>query len=146
MLYALFLSFIAGIFLAINRVFISRIGVTTSAMNASFWNHCGGFLFLLLLVALSDGFSFFSHVQEPPLYSYFGGVIGVFIGVLFTVVIPKLGVMKSTALIISGQIIMGSIIDAVFGKIHSMMYQMIGIVLIIIGLFLTRFLKKNVDV
>ncbi|MFB1098941.1 DMT family transporter [Terribacillus sp. JSM ZJ617] len=79
-------------------------------------------------------------ISQQPVWIWLGGVLGVIFLTVNILLFPKLGSVQTAIMPILGQIIMGMLIDN-FGWFHSMeepfdMYRIIGIVLVIIGVFL----------
>jgi bacterial/archaeal transporter family-2 protein len=78
-------------------------------------------------------------ISRQPVWIWLGGVLGVIFLTVNILLFPKLGSVQTAIMPILGQIIMGMLIDN-FGWFHSMkepfdMYRIIGITLVIIGVF-----------
>lgn len=85
-------------------------------------------------LGLSWGF-----ISQQPVWIWLGGVLGVIFLTVNILLFPKLGSVQTAIMPILGQIIMGMLIDN-FGWFHSMkepfdMYRIIGIALVMIGVF-----------
>jgi len=74
-------------------------------------------------------------LSAPPLY-FIGGVIGAFFVALTSWIIPYLGIMKTTVLLISGQMLMGTAIDFYAGNTDHLGSALLGLFLIIMGTLL----------
>jgi len=131
--YILF-AFLNGILIGINRAMNGRLAASIAPMGASFWNHLVGFCFLVILVYLTSTFDFLHTLQEVPLFSYLGGVIGALFVAMNSWVFTRIGATRTILLVIGGQMLGGTILDMATGAIKSVPVQVIGIALIIIGI------------
>ena len=136
----IFLAAVSGVFLGINRVFLGKLGKYVSAYGASVINHIGGSLFLFPVVIFTSSLHI-SSLFSVPWYAYLGGVIGAFFTALTSFLIPRLGVMYSTVLFISGQIMSSVLFDYFLGSFRPSSKGIIGIFLIISGIIIGEYNK-----
>ena len=124
----------AGAFVGMSRSINGRLGMDRGAFKASFWNHLSGFLLLTVFVLLFERGNFHT-LGLAPSWAFTGGIIGAVSSYVF----PRIGAARSALLIIGGQMIAGLMIDQlqVASGLHA--GQVIGVVLILLGIYLTRF-------
>jgi transporter family-2 protein len=60
-------------------------------------------------------------------------------------VMPRVGATQATVLVIAGQVVLGAMIDVANGKISNVTMTMIGISLVILGMWLGHYRKANVS-
>lgn len=133
-LFLLFLAIIGGAALGVNRSLLGIIGKSDGAVQASIVNHISGVLFLILtLLLLQEGISL-DDLKAAPLYSHLGGVIGALFVAITSYVIPKIGVLKTSIFLISGQITCGTLLDYFHGNLDSIPKSILGLFLIIMGI------------
>lgn len=120
-MFALPLMILGGALLPIQTTFNSRLRESVgSPFLSSLASFAGGTLFLLVLSTVLEGSFWFSpaDVTGQPTWIWAGGLLGV-IGLTTNIFIfPKLGGVQSVILPITGQILMGLIIDQ-FGLFHA---------------------------
>lgn len=130
----IFLAFLSGILISLNRAANGRVGMSVGAFKASYWNHMVGFAFLTLVLLLISGFVW-NQASSAPWYVYLAGVLGTFFVAINSYVIPRLGVTKTALLVISGQMLVGVLISNHTGSLFSLSMQLIGVVLILAGVY-----------
>lgn len=131
MLFAL----LGGVFLALNRILVSRLGMSLGAFRSSWWNHLVGFALLVVIVLLSVAATAES-LLKAPWWAYLGGVIGALFVALSSIVIPRIGATPALALMITGQMTVSTLIDFQLGKIASPGMAVLGLTLIITAAFI----------
>ena len=139
----LFFSFLAcfsGVFLGINRVLLGHLCGFVGANRASIINHLGGALFLLPIILCKQILDV-SAFTTIPWYYFFGGVLGAVFTPMTSFLVPRLGVMKSTILFISGQLITSVFMDYCLGIFHASVRAICGIILIFSGLIIGEYQK-----
>jgi transporter family-2 protein len=131
------LAIINGFLISINRIINSKLGEFTTPLKSSFVNHFVGFLFLILLAPFLSGINFDNSFSQFPLHVFFGGILGVLFVFFNSLVIPKIGAMKTVLLVISGQLILSTLLDFQSGKLSFSLVPLIGISFIILGVKLS---------
>lgn len=144
------IAFVSGLFLSNQSPINARLGQHVNspfiAASASFTL---GTLFLGLITWFQLGYLFPSHafVTSQPLWIWAGGLLG---GIFLTsniLLFPKIGAVKTVVLPLVGQILTGIAIDTfgLFGATPTpfSLVQLIGIVIMFVGLFLTVLTKKT---
>ncbi|MGB7998444.1 MAG: DMT family transporter, partial [Photobacterium halotolerans] len=114
---------------------------------SSYWNHLIGFIFLSLLVLLVHGSSF-SLPQNAPLSAYAGGVIGVLFVAINSFVLPRIGAMRTSLLVISGQMLVSVSLSLVLlfikgQSLLDMIWPIAGMILILFGVYLNQQRQAN---
>jgi len=129
------LAFFNGILIVVNRVLNAKLGLYLSATGASFWNHSVGFVTLTLLVPFYNDSS---NIETTgiPYYLFLGGIVGACYVGISSFILPKIGATKTTVLVVAGQIIVGTIFDILLGNIVSINTTLLGILLVIIGVWI----------
>ena len=132
------LALLGGVFLALNRILISRLGMSLGAFRSSYWNHLVGFGLLLLIMLMA----FWPFTVRPlllaPWWLYLGGAIGALFIALSSIVIPKIGATRALAMIISGQMTVSTLIDYQLDRIESLSAALLGLVLVIAGALIPK--------
>lgn len=149
-MFALPLMILGGALLPIQTTFNSRLRESVgSPFLSSLVSFIGGTLFLLVLSTVVEGYFWFSpeDVSGQPSWIWAGGLLGV-IGLTTNIFIfPKLGGVQSVILPITGQILMGLIIDQ-FGLFHAPQtslapFRFIGAALVLAGVFAAVLLGRR---
>ncbi|MCD9032167.1 DMT family transporter [Luteimonas sp. Y-2-2-4F] len=134
-----------GACFGINRALLGRVGRRLGAPGASVVNHIGGALFLLPLVALlpAGAPQLFAAALRAPWYAFLGGAIGALFVMITSWVIPRIGVMKTTVLFVSGQMVTSTLIDLVQDRLQSPPRAAAGVALIVAGVVLGEVFKQR---
>jgi transporter family-2 protein len=135
---AVALSVIAGIAgsvqIAVMGRFGGRIGVFEALAFATALQL--GFSLLILLVARA-GFGGLGGAFRAPIWMWLGGLMGLMVVLGITFAQPRIGATATIGILISGQIVMGTVIDrfGLFGvnQIGISTPRAVGIVLLGIG-------------
>lgn len=142
-LFLIFLALLGGAGLGINRAFLGRLGVDIGAAGASLVNHIGGAIFILVILLLTHGRIDFKLFTDAPAYAYVGGAIGALFVLIISWVISRAGVMKTTVLLISGQMLLGTALDFFLGRLVSFKVAALGLFLILIGVIIGEYQKNK---
>ena len=137
------MAFAAGILVGLSRQLNGRLTLSTSAMEASFWNHIVGFAFLTMIAIIFGGL-FEGPINDVPKWAYLGGTIGVIFIAASSWLVPKIGAVSTTMMIIAGQMISGLILDLIRGVPGDTLWRCAGTLLILLGMWLLhRPIKVN---
>lgn len=108
----LVLAVISGILMAVQGSLNAALSKVIGLLEATFIVQITGtVVVLILLFVFRMGKGNLSAVWQAPWYSYFGGLVGVFIIYLVAASIPKVGVANATTAIIVGQVLTAVLID-----------------------------------
>lgn len=127
---------------SVNFVLSDKIGVYQS----TFFNYIFGLIgsFILLVISGETFKLFTASSYSAPWIVYVGGLVGVAVVSLQVFLSSKVSSFYLTLLLFVGQLFTGIIIDCVStGKIS--VYQIIGGVLVIVGLGYNLYLDKSKD-
>jgi len=133
--------------IGLSRILNGRLSQSKGPFIASFYNHLLGAFALLLLIILMGLFSMdsmvYSHVLNQPWYSYLGGAIGALYVAINSYIITKIGALKSTLFVVSGQILTGVILDINAASLVGILMQLAGVAFIILGVYLSMVPNKK---
>ena len=110
-LIALLAAATAGVFMALQGALNARLSKAVGLLEATFFVHAIGIIFILVLFFFGLGKGSFAKYAEAPWYVYIGGVLGV--AIIYGVVraIPQVGVAPATTAIIIAQVSTAAFID-----------------------------------
>lgn len=128
--------------LGVNRSLLGTIGNSLGPKRASLVNHASGFIFILVLMILMGESLNVSSMPNIPIEAYLGGVIGAGFVIITSFVIPKIGVLKTSMIFISGQMTCGVLIDFLIGNLKDLSSTLLGLFLILIGVSLNFYKTK----
>ncbi len=137
MIGAIAFAAISGILVGVNRQLNGRLGLATSPLIASLINHAVGFL-LLTLAGLALGGLLSEGAAQSPWFAYLGGPLGVVFVATSSWLIPRIGAVHTTLLLISGQMVSGLLLDLIRGTPGLLWARILGVALILTGLVLTQ--------
>ncbi|OZG75204.1 hypothetical protein BTA51_02125 [Hahella sp. CCB-MM4] len=142
------LALLNGAFIGASRVINGRLGLSTGAMGASLWNHVIGFLFLGVILTVIGAWqfdvdilfpqSYFGSVWNAPYYAYFGGFMGALFVAMNSFVLPRIGAIQTTVLVVSGQMLAGIFLNANMESLSLISGKMVGVLLIVTGIYIGR--------
>ncbi len=140
----LLIAVLNGLLIGITRTINGKLSSFIGAFGASFWNHLIGFIFLTFILL----FLFRSNIQIDELstlsiWAYGGGIFGALFVALSSYVFSRIGAMKATIFIIAGQMISAALIDFVYKNIALDIYKILGITLILFGVYLSNKKKST---
>lgn len=140
------LALIAGVGIpmmaSMNGALSTRLGSNSIATAALFFGAFVISLIPLLFTGLSNSATNSSLFSKAPFYLYLSGGFVVFYMLCVTWLIPRIGLGNAIFFVLVGQIISASIIDH-FGLFNAPVtplsgMRVIGVLVMIIGLFLSR--------
>lgn len=134
------LAMLAGVLVSLSRQINGRLALSTSAMESSFWNHIVGLGFITAVALLLGGL-FEGEPTQAPWWAYFGGPVGVIFIAAGSWLIARIGAAQTALLIIAGQMIFGVLLDVAMGAPGNMMARIIGVALILAGMWVARSAK-----
>ncbi len=133
---------LAGMLLGVNRSLLGTIGNSLGPKRASLVNHASGFIFIIILMLFMGESLNVSSMPNIPIEAYLGGVIGAGFVIITSFVIPKIGVLKTSMIFISGQMTCGVLIDFLIGNLKDLPSTLLGLFLILIGVSLNFYKTK----
>jgi len=137
MMLAVTLALTSGLLVGINRQVNGTLALYTSPLRASFVNHLVGFALLTLVVLVLGEYRLLGAFKAPW-HVYLGGSLGVLFVAGSSWLILRIGAVRTTLLLISGQMLSGVALDVLQSVPGSPWARLLGVVLILAGMFLTR--------
>lgn len=134
------LAVMAGVLVSFSRQINGRLALSTSAMESSFWNHFIGMVFVALIALVAGGL-FAGAPWDAPWWAYLGGPFGVIFIAAGSWLIARIGAAQTALLIIAGQMISGVVIDIVMGTAGNTLARIVGVALILSGMWVARSAK-----
>ncbi len=131
------LAVAAGVLIGVSRQVNGRLGLSTGVLAASFWNHAVG-LAALALAGLAVGGLLPAGAAEAPWHAWLGGPVGVLFIAVSSYVVVRIGAVRTSALMIAGQMLSGVSVDIARGASGSMIASLAGVALILAGLAVVR--------
>lgn len=132
----IFYSLLAGMVVALQNVFSTRVGDKIGMWETTFVVHLIGFIFALIMVVIV-GNGNLKNISEVNKIYLLGGVLGVFIIFSVTNSITALGASLTMSLMVISQLIFATVIDTfgLFGteKIPFDFTKLMGLIIMIVG-------------
>jgi bacterial/archaeal transporter family-2 protein len=132
-MFFILISIAAGAIVVISRILNTRLSEKTGLVESSFFNYFTGLLSALILFAIINDNTSLSEFHNIPFWAYLGGMLGVFVVILSSVVTPKMSTFYITLIIFIGQLFTGIIIDCILLKTIPFA-KIIGGLLVVAGL------------
>lgn len=151
MIFLIILGVIAGICVPLQTSINTRLGnYTKSPILASFYSFLVGTIVLLFINLVMNpqklSPSFFIN-QDISISSFSGGLFGVIFLTGNLLLLPRIGAALTVVMTVSGQILMGLVIDhfGFFGAdIHQLnIIRIVGVAIMLIGILLMNYKKKS---
>ncbi|EHI99819.1 protein of unknown function DUF606 [Clostridium sp. DL-VIII] len=105
------ISIAAGAIVVISRILNTKLSETVGLIESSFFNYLTGIFAALILFLIFRDTITLSQLYNIPAYAYLGGILGVVIVILNSVITPKMSSFYATLIIFIGQLFTGIIID-----------------------------------
>lgn len=129
----IFLSILTGVIIVVSRILNTKLSHEIGLIESSYFNYLtGAVTSILLFLVAGEHFNIVSLKDVPP-YGYLGGILGVMIVILNSVVSPKLSAFYVTLLIFIGQLFTGILIDWLISGILPVT-KILGGIIVVIGL------------
>jgi len=132
-MFFILISILSGAIVVISRILNTRLAENVGLIESSFFNYFTGLLSaLILFFIIRDKFTL-SQFYSLPFWAYLGGILGVAVVILSSVVTPKMSSFYITLIIFIGQLFTGIILDCITTK--TIPYaKVIGGLLVVAGL------------
>lgn len=137
MIPAIIFAFSAGLLVILSRQVNGRLALGSTPLISSFWNHAVGFVALTMLGLVLGGLVP-ANIGDIPWFVFTGGALGVVFVASGSWLLPRIGAVNSTLLVIAGQMVFGVIFDLVRGKPLTLWAAALGVVMILAGMALTQ--------
>ena len=110
-MFYILISIASGGIVVLSRILNTVLTDSIGLMESSFFNYLNGFISSFVLFLIMRETIQFSNFSNTPIWAYLGGLIGVVIVILSSVVTPKMSVFYISLIIFVGQLFTGIIID-----------------------------------
>jgi len=134
------IGLVGGIAVGLQSPLASLLGQKLGILESAFIVHMGGAIVALIPLLFLGGGKL-SQWRNVPLYSLFAGALGLIVVAAFSYMIPRIGVASSVITIVTGQIIVGSVLDH-FGMLGASVRvfdptRLLGIAVMMVGVWIT---------
>ncbi|MBI4124515.1 MAG: DMT family transporter [Deltaproteobacteria bacterium] len=119
---AVLLSLLSGFFIAVMVILNASLGRHIGILESSFVVHLVGTIVGMILLVFFMPKNLLSQIGTAPKYLFGGGVLGVLIVLIANAVVPKLGMVLTLGLFLTGQLLFAVIADH-FGLFHLPVYK-----------------------
>lgn len=133
----IFLAVLNGLLIGLSRALNGKLGLMIGPLRASFWNHLVGFVFLAAVLMILGGWSV-ENLSAAPALAWLGGTFGALFVATNSLVLPRLGAIRTVVLVICGQMVAGLLIDYLANDAAIEPLQLAGIAIIMLGVFAAR--------
>lgn len=132
-MFYILISIASGTIVVISRILNTKLSETVGLIQSSFFNYLTGIFAALILFLVFRNTITLSQLYNIPFYAYLGGLLGVIIVILNSVITPKMSSFYATLIIFIGQLFTGIIIDCI--TLKTIPYaKIIGGILVVFGL------------
>lgn len=132
-MFFILISITSGAIVVISRILNTRLSEKVGLMESSFFNYLTGLLSSLILFAFVKDKIALSQFYNIPFWAYLGGVLGIAVVILSSVVTSKMSTFYITLIIFIGQLFTGIIIDCI--TLNTIPFaKIIGGLLVVFGL------------
>ena len=132
-MFFILISIASGAIVVISRILNTRLSEKVGLIESSFFNYFTGLFSSLILFTIVKDRVIFSQFYNIPFWAYLGGVLGIAVVILSSVVTPKMSTFYITLIIFIGQLFTGIIIDCITTKTIPFA-KIIGGLLVVAGL------------
>lgn len=132
-MFFILISIASGAIVVISRILNTRLSEKVGLMESSFFNYFTGLLSAIILFIIFKDKLNLDKFTAIPLWAYLGGLLGIAIVILSSVVTPKMSSLYITLIIFIGQLFTGIIIDCITIKTIPLA-KIIGGLLVVLGL------------
>lgn len=143
MTYLIIFALINGGFITLSRAINGKLSTELNPFKASLWNHLVGFILLSVLIVVMNKNTTLIEVLNIPWIYFLGGFFGVFFVAVSSCVFAKIGALKTSVLIIFGQMLSAIVIEWNKHTLYSNFIQLVGLIIILIGIFLSKKANKS---
>lgn len=143
-MFYILISVIAGAIVVVSRILNTKLSEKVGLIESSFFNYFTGVLAsLVLFIIFKENFSS-NNFSNIPFYAYFGGILGIGIVILNSVITPKMSSFYATLIIFVGQLFTGILLDCLTLNSVSIT-KIFGGVLVVIGLTYNLYVDSKLD-
>lgn len=143
MLFMIILAFANGLAVSAGRVVEARLEKARGALAASSVSHLVAFVALLSIALVVDGSGHIAILSELPRSSYLAGVASAAFVALSSWALPRVGALRGILLLVAGQMLFGALVDAAYGRVKSLPMEILGVVLILVGVNILHYAGRR---
>ncbi|MDR5585898.1 MULTISPECIES: DMT family transporter [Clostridium] len=132
MIYIL-MSILAGVIIVVSRILNTKLSKEIGLIESSYFNYFTGSITSILFFFIMREKFVFTSLNTVPFYAYLGGLLGVAIVVLNSVVTPKMSAFYVTLLIFVAQLFTGIALDWLISR-QFPLSKIIGGLIVVAGL------------
>lgn len=143
-MFFILISVASGAIIVISRILNTKLSEKVGLIQSSFFNYFTGLLSSIILFGIFKDKVTLNQLYNIPFYAYLGGILGVIVVILSSVVTPKMSSFYITLIIFIGQLFTGIIIDYITFKSISFA-KIIGGLLVIAGLAYNLHVDSLID-
>ncbi len=138
------LIFLGGLFLALDGLVCSVVGLRIGTVRTLLWNRIAGSALVLTVVVIFFGpMDFKRQLFFVPISLYGAGILVALSMAINIFVLPRLGATKSVLLVLAGDLIVSTLVDSQQGHIRSLCAAVIGIALLFAGITMAEIGNRN---
>ncbi len=143
-MFYILISIIAGAIIVISRTLNTKLSENVGLIESGFFNYFTGLLTSIIVFIVFKERVSIGQFINLPLYAYLGGVLGVIVVILNSVITPKMSSFYATLIIFIGQLFTGIIVDCItIGSVS--LPKIIGGILVIIGLAYNLYVDSSTE-
>lgn len=143
-MFFILISVASGAIIVISRILNTKLSEKVGLIQSSFFNYFTGLLSSIILFGIFKDKVTLNQLYNIPFYAYLGGILGVIVVILSSVVTPKMSSFYITLIIFIGQLFTGIIIDYITFK-SIPFAKIIGGLLVIAGLAYNLHVDSLID-
>lgn len=132
-MFFILISIASGAIVVISRILNTKLSEKVGLIQSSFFNYLTGLLSAVILLGIFKDKVNLNQFHNIPFYAYLGGILGVIVVMLSSVVTTKMSSFYITLIIFIGQLFTGIIIDYISLKTIPF-HKIIGGLLVVVGL------------
>lgn len=143
-MFFILISVASGAIIVISRILNTKLSEKVGLIQSSFFNYFTGLLSAIILFGIFKDKVTLNQLYNIPFYAYLGGILGVIVVILSSVVTPKMSSFYITLIIFIGQLFTGIFIDYITLKAIPFA-KIIGGLLVIAGLAYNLHVDSLID-
>lgn len=127
------LSILSGVIIVVSRILNTKLSHEIGLIESSYFNYLtGAVTSIILFLIIGEQFNI-NSLKHVPFYGYLGGILGVIIVILNSVVSAKISAFYVTLLVFIGQLFTGIAIDTIISGVLPLS-KIAGGIIVVIGL------------
>lgn len=132
-MFYILVSILTGVIIVICRILNTNLSKEIGLIESSYFNYFTGSTTAIILFLIMKEKFVFTSLSSVPFYGYLGGLLGVAIVVLNSVVTPKMSAFYVTLLVFVAQLFTGIILDWLISR-QFPLSKIVGGIIVVLGL------------